>query len=43
VSALIDTETLAQLYHAVNVDKKDLAVVARDWLSEVGLVTSTPS
>ena len=43
VSALIDTETLAELYHAVNVDKKDLAVVARDWLSEVGLVTSTPS
>jgi osmoprotectant transport system substrate-binding protein len=43
VSALIDTDTLAELYHAVAVEKLDLAVVARDWLREVGLVTSAPT
>jgi osmoprotectant transport system substrate-binding protein len=43
VSALIDTDTLAQLYYDVTIEKKDLAVVARDWLRSVGIVTSTPS
>jgi osmoprotectant transport system substrate-binding protein len=38
VSAKIDTDTLAQLYHDVTIDKKDLAVVAREWLQSVGLV-----
>ena len=37
VSALIDTDTLGQLYHAVNVEKKDLGVVAGDWLRSVGI------
>jgi osmoprotectant transport system substrate-binding protein len=43
VSALIDTDTLAQLYYDVTIERKDLAVVARDWLRSVGIVTSTPS
>jgi osmoprotectant transport system substrate-binding protein len=43
VSAKIDTDTLGQLYYDVSIEKLDLAVVARDWLREVGLVTSTPS
>jgi osmoprotectant transport system substrate-binding protein len=43
VSAKIDTDTLAQLYYDVAIEKKDVAVVARDWLRSVGLVTSTPS
>ncbi len=37
VSAKIDTKTLAQLYYDVSVNKKDLAVVASDWLKLVGL------
>ncbi len=40
VSAKIDTKTLAQLYYDVAVDKKDLAVVASDWLKLVGIVAS---
>jgi osmoprotectant transport system substrate-binding protein len=43
VSALIDTDTLGGLYHAVNVEKKDLGVVAGDWLRSVGIITPTPS
>jgi osmoprotectant transport system substrate-binding protein len=43
VSALIDTDTLGRLYHAVNVEKKDLGVVAGDWLRSVGIITPTPS
>jgi osmoprotectant transport system substrate-binding protein len=37
VSAKIDTATLAKLYYDVAVGKKDLAVVASDWLKSVGL------
>jgi osmoprotectant transport system substrate-binding protein len=37
VSAKIDTPTLAKLYYDVAVGKKDLAVVASDWLKSVGL------
>lgn len=37
VSAKIDTTTLAKLYYDVAVNKKDLAVVASDWLISVGL------
>ena len=37
VSAKIDTATLAKLYYDVAVGKKDLAVVAGDWLKSVGL------
>ena len=40
VSAKIDTKTLAQLYYDVAVTKKDLAVVASDWLKSVGIVAS---
>lgn len=40
VSAKIDTDTLAELYYAVSIDKKDLKDVASAWLREVGLVTS---
>jgi osmoprotectant transport system substrate-binding protein len=40
VSAKIDTDTLAQLYYDVAVEKKDLSVVASEWLREVGLVAS---
>jgi osmoprotectant transport system substrate-binding protein len=43
VSALIDTDTLAQLYYDVTIEKKDLGVVAGDWLRSVGIITSTPS
>lgn len=43
VSALIDTDTLAQLYYDVTIERKDLGVVAGDWLRSVGLITSTPS
>jgi osmoprotectant transport system substrate-binding protein len=43
VSALIDTDTLAQLYYDVTIEKMDLDVVAGDWLRSVGLITSTPS
>ena len=39
VSAKIDTDVLALLYHDVAIDKKDIAVVAREWLQSVGLVT----
>ena len=37
VSAKIDTATLAKLYYDVAVGKKDLKVVAEDWLKAVGL------
>jgi osmoprotectant transport system substrate-binding protein len=40
VSAKIDTATLAKLYYDVAVGKKDLAVVASDWLKSVGIVPS---
>jgi osmoprotectant transport system substrate-binding protein len=43
VSAKIDTDTLAQLYYELSVEKKDLGVVASEWLREVGIVTSTPT
>jgi osmoprotectant transport system substrate-binding protein len=39
VSALIDTDTLAELYYQVAIEAKDLDVVAREWLNEVGLVS----
>jgi osmoprotectant transport system substrate-binding protein len=39
VSALIDTDTLADLYYQVAIEAEDLDVVAREWLVEVGLVT----
>jgi osmoprotectant transport system substrate-binding protein len=39
VSALIDTDTLAELYYQVAIEAKDLDVVAREWLTEVGLVS----
>jgi osmoprotectant transport system substrate-binding protein len=38
VSALIDTATLADLYKQVDVDHKDLAVVAKAWLQAKGFV-----
>lgn len=38
VSALIDTATLADLYKQVDVDHKDLAVVAKTWLQAKGFV-----
>jgi osmoprotectant transport system substrate-binding protein len=41
VSAKIDTATLAQLYYDVAIDKKDLGVVAGDWLRSVGIITSS--
>jgi osmoprotectant transport system substrate-binding protein len=40
VSAKIDTATLAQLYYDVTITRKDLNVVASEWLKSVGLVTS---
>ena len=40
VSAKIDTDTLAQLYHDVATDKKDLKDVASAWLKSTGLVSS---
>jgi osmoprotectant transport system substrate-binding protein len=43
VSAKIDTDTLAQLYYDVAIDKQDLAVVAREWLQSVGLVAPAAS
>ena len=43
VSALIDTDTLAQLYYDVTIEKKDLDVVAGDWLRSVGLIAPTAS
>jgi osmoprotectant transport system substrate-binding protein len=43
VSALIDTDTLAQLYYDVTIEHKDLGVVAGDWLRSVGLVAPTAS
>ena len=43
VSALIDTDTLAQLYYDVTIEHKDLGVVAGDWLRSVGIVAPTPS
>ena len=43
VSALIDTDTLAQLYYEVNIEKKDLGVVAGDWLRSVGIIAPTAS
>jgi Periplasmic glycine betaine/choline-binding (lipo)protein of an ABC-type transport system (osmoprotectant binding protein) len=39
VSAKIDTATLAQLYYDVAINHKDLAVVAKAWLKQVGLVS----
>jgi len=41
VSALIDTDTLGQLYYEVNIEKKDLGVVAGDWLRSVGIISPT--
>jgi osmoprotectant transport system substrate-binding protein len=38
VSAKIDTPTLADLYKQVAIDKKDLAVVAKAWLTAQGFV-----
>ncbi len=38
VSAKIDTATLADLYKQVAVDKKDLATVAKTWLTAQGLI-----
>ncbi|MGI8929183.1 MAG: glycine betaine ABC transporter substrate-binding protein [Candidatus Limnocylindrales bacterium] len=38
VSAQIDTATMAELYKQVAVDRKDVAVVARDWLKSKGFV-----
>lgn len=38
VSARIDTPTLAELYKEVAVDKKDTAVVAKEWLTANGFV-----
>ena len=43
VSALIDTDTLGQLYYEVNIEKKDLGVVAGDWLRSVGIIAPTAS
>lgn len=43
VSAKIDTDVLALLYHDVAIDRKDVAVVAREWLQSVGLVTPAAS
>lgn len=40
VSAKIDTATLAQLYYDVTITRKDLNVVASEWLKSVGLVAS---
>lgn len=40
VSARIDTATLAQLYFDVTITRKDLNVVASEWLQSVGLVAS---
>ena len=37
ISAKIDTDTLGQLYHDVTIDKKDIAVVAREWLQSIGI------
>jgi osmoprotectant transport system substrate-binding protein len=39
VSAKLDTVTLTDLGKQVSVDKKDIAVVAKDWLKKNGLVT----
>jgi osmoprotectant transport system substrate-binding protein len=39
VSALIDTDTLAQLYYDVTIEHEDLDVVAGDWLRSVGLIS----
>ncbi len=38
VSAQIDTPTMADLYKQVAVDRKDVAVVARDWLRSKGFI-----
>jgi len=43
VSALIDTDTLGQLYYEVNIEKKDLGVVAGEWLRSVGIIAPTAS
>ncbi len=43
VSALIDTDTLGQLYYEVNIEKKDLGVVAGDWLRSVEIIAPTAS
>ena len=40
VSGKIDTATLAQLYYDVTITRKDLNVVASEWLKSVGLVAS---
>ena len=41
VSALIDTDTLAQLYYDVTIEHKDLDVVAGDWLRSVGIIPAS--
>ena len=43
VSALIDTDTLAQLYYDVTIEHKDLDVVAGDWLRSVGITAAAAS
>jgi osmoprotectant transport system substrate-binding protein len=43
VSALIDTDTLAQLYYDVTIEHEDLDVVASDWLRSVGIIPSASS
>jgi osmoprotectant transport system substrate-binding protein len=39
VSAKIDTATLAQLYYDVSIGRKDLEVVAREWLKANGFIS----
>jgi glycine betaine/choline ABC-type transport system substrate-binding protein len=38
ISAALDTATLTDLGKQVNVDKKDIAVVAKAWLLSKGFV-----
>jgi osmoprotectant transport system substrate-binding protein len=37
VSAKLDTATLTELVKQVDVDKKDAKVVAKEWLTKLGL------
>lgn len=39
VSALIDTDTLGQLYYEVAIEARDIEDVAREWLASVSLVS----
>ena len=39
VSALIDTDTLGQLYYEVAIEARDIDEVAREWLESVNLVS----